>query len=159
MVHVALNKQRKPELTALRVRSHWETISLIWVMISLLVLARSTLFSPTSTWHALQCSLASSAWKHNRDQICFFRFISFFLKKSPIGPAVPSAEPPPPAGASSRAVWPPPLPLLLRSAPPPGGWLTPWPSRIPPAAGPAAAEPSSGRCLPRAGDKHVVKSS
>lgn len=48
-------------LTALRVRSHWDTISRIWVMISLLVLARLTLFSLTSTWHALQCSLASSA--------------------------------------------------------------------------------------------------
>lgn len=59
-------------LTALRVRSHWDTISLSCVMISLLVLARSTLFSLTSTWHALQCSLASSACQSVKTFVHFF---------------------------------------------------------------------------------------
>ena len=59
--HFCKSSPVESTLTALRVRSHCETISRIWVMMSLLVLAISTLFSLTSIWHALQCSLASSA--------------------------------------------------------------------------------------------------
>lgn len=74
------------------------------------------------------------------------------------GDAVPSAGPPPPACVSSLAVWQLLLPLLLQSAPPPGGWWTPWLSHTPPAAEPAAAEPSSEHCLPHAGDTRILGS-
>ncbi len=70
---------------------------------------------------------------------------------------IPSAGPPPPACASFLVVWLLLHLLLLQSAPPPGGWWRSWPSHIPPAAEPAAAEPSSEHCLPHAVDAHTHK--
>lgn len=69
--------------------------------------------------------------------------------------AQPSAGPPPPACASSPAVWLQLLLLHLPSAPLPADWWTPLPSRTPPAAEPAAAEPSSEHCLPHAVEEYI----
>lgn len=49
-------------LTALSVRSHWKTISLICVRMVLLALARSILLTPASAIQLWYWSWASSAW-------------------------------------------------------------------------------------------------
>ena len=54
-------------LTALRVRSHWKTISRSCVRMVLLALARSILLTPASATQLWYWSCASSAWSQTTD--------------------------------------------------------------------------------------------